>query len=44
MESARSAIRFSLGRLTTAEQIADAADALERIATRAKDAHEYAVA
>src|SRR5215467_11376878 len=44
MERARSAIRFSLGRLTTAEQIADAADALERIATRTKDAHEYAVA
>jgi cysteine desulfurase len=43
-ERARSAIRFSLGRLTTAEQIAGAADALERIATRTKDAHEYAVA
>ena len=44
MERARSAIRFSLGRLTTAEQMADAADALERIAARTKDAHEYAVA
>ena len=44
MERARSAIRFSLGRLTTAEEIADAADALGRIATRTKDAHEYAVA
>jgi cysteine desulfurase len=44
MERARSAIRFSLGRLTTAEQIADAADPLERIAMRTKDAHEYAVA
>src|SRR5215813_3209381 len=44
MESARSAIRFSLGRPTTAEEIADAADALERIAKRTKDAREYAVA
>src|SRR5262245_3637036 len=44
MESARSAIRFSLGRRTTAEEIATAADALERIAQRTKDAHEYAVA
>jgi cysteine desulfurase len=44
MESARSAIRFSLGRRTTAKEIAEAADALERIATRAKDAREYAVA
>jgi cysteine desulfurase len=44
MESARSAIRFSLGRLTTAEEIANAADALERIAKRTKDALEYAVA
>jgi cysteine desulfurase len=44
MERARSAIRFSLGRLTTAEEIADAADAVERIARRTKDAHEYAVA
>ena len=44
MESARSAIRFSLGRRTTAEEIADAADALERIAKRTKDAREYAVA
>ena len=44
MESARSAIRFSLGRRTTAEEIANAADALERIATRTKDAREYALA
>ena len=44
MESARSAIRFSLGRRTTAEEIAIAADALERIAKRTKDAREYAVA
>jgi cysteine desulfurase len=44
MEHARSAIRFSLGRLTTAEEIATAADALERIAKRTKDAREYAVA
>jgi cysteine desulfurase len=44
MESARSAIRFSLGRRTTAEEIANAANALERIAKRTKDAREYAVA
>jgi cysteine desulfurase len=44
MESARSAIRFSLGRTTTAEEIANAADALERIAKRTKDAREYALA
>ena len=44
MESARSAIRFSLGRRTTAEDIANAADALKRIAKRTKDAREYAVA
>jgi cysteine desulfurase len=44
MESARSAIRFSLGRPTTAEEIAKAADALGRIAKRTKDAREYAVA
>ena len=44
MESARSAIRFSLGRRTTAEEIANAADALERIAKRTKDACEYALA
>ena len=44
MESARSAIRFSLGRRTTAEEIANAAGALERIATRTKDACEYALA
>jgi len=44
MESARSAIRFSLGRRTTAEEISDAADALEQIAKRTKDVREYAVA
>ena len=44
MESARSAIRFSLGRRTTAEEIAGTADVLERIAKRTKDAREYAVA
>src|SRR6185312_11232275 len=44
MESARSAIRFSLGRRTTAEEIVNAADALERIAKRTKDAREYALA
>jgi cysteine desulfurase len=44
MESARSAIRFSLGRRTTAEEIATAADALEQIAKRTKDAREYALA
>ena len=44
MESARSAIRLSLGRPTTTEEIANAADALERIAKRTKDAREYALA
>jgi cysteine desulfurase len=44
MERASSAIRFSLGRWTTAEEIADAADALERIGKRTKDAREYALA
>jgi cysteine desulfurase len=44
MESARSAIRFSLGRRTTEEEIGNAADALQRIAKRTKDAREYAVA
>jgi cysteine desulfurase len=44
MESARSAIRFSLGRRTTAEEIENAADTLQRIATRTKDAREYALA
>jgi cysteine desulfurase len=43
-ERARSAIRFSLGRLTIEEEIATAADALEQIAKRTKDAREYAVA
>jgi cysteine desulfurase len=44
MESARSAIRFSLGRRSTPEEIANTADALGRIAKRTKDAREYAVA
>jgi cysteine desulfurase len=44
MESARSAIRFSLGSWTTAEEIDAAISALERIAKRTKDAREYAVA
>src|SRR2546430_7901157 len=44
MESARSAIRFSLGRRTTSEEIASAVDALEQIAKRTKDAREYALA
>jgi len=44
MENATSAIRFSLGRRTTLEEIGNAADALERIAKRTKDAREYAVA
>jgi cysteine desulfurase len=44
IESARSAIRFSLGRRTTAEEIANATGALERIAKRTKDAREYALA
>ena len=44
MERARSAIRFSLGRWTTAEEIAAATSALQRIAKRIKNAREYAVA
>jgi cysteine desulfurase len=44
MENATSAIRFSLGRRTTAEEIGNVADALERIAKRTKDAREYALA
>jgi cysteine desulfurase len=44
MERARSAIRFSLGKWTTAEEIAATGDALERIAKRTKDAREYALA
>jgi cysteine desulfurase len=44
MERASSAIRFSLGRRTTAEEIATAAHALDRIAKRTKDAREYAAA
>src|SRR5215472_12790071 len=44
MERASSGIRFSLGRWTTGEEIADASEVLERIAKRTKDAREYAVA
>ena len=44
MERARSAIRLSLGKWTTAEEIAAVGDALDRIAKRTKDAREYAVA
>jgi cysteine desulfurase len=44
MERARSAIRFSLGRWTTAEEIAGATGVLQRIAKRTKNAREYAVA
>jgi cysteine desulfurase len=44
MQSARSAIRFSLGRPTTVKEIANAADAIARIAKRTKDAREYALA
>ena len=44
IERARSAIRFSLGRWTTAEEIAAANSALQRIAKRTKNAREYAVA
>jgi cysteine desulfurase len=43
-ERAGSAIRFSLGSWTTAEEIAATGDALGRIAKRTKDAREYAVA
>ena len=44
MDRARSAIRLSLGKWTTAKEIADAGDALDRIAKRTKDAREYALA
>jgi len=44
MERARSAIRLSLGKWTTAEEIAATGDALDRIAKRTKDACEYALA
>jgi cysteine desulfurase len=44
IERARTAIRFSLGKSTTAEEIAATSDALDRIAKRTKDAREYAVA
>ena len=44
MERARSAIRLSLGKWTTAKEIADAGDVLDRIAKRTKDAREYALA
>jgi cysteine desulfurase len=43
MKRARSAIRLSLGKWTTAKEIADAGDAVDRIAKRTKDAHEYAL-
>ena len=44
MKRARSAIRLSLGKWTTAEEIAATGDALDRIAKRTKDAREYALA
>ena len=44
MERARSAIRLSLGKWTTAEEIAATGDALDRIAKRTKYAREYALA
>ena len=44
MERARSAIRLSLGKWTTAEEIAATGNALDRIAKRTKDAREYALA
>ena len=44
MERARSAIRLSLGKWTTADEIAATGDALDRIAKRTKDAREYALA
>jgi len=44
MKRARSAIRLSLGKWTTAKEIADAGDVLDRIAKRTKDAREYALA
>jgi cysteine desulfurase len=43
MKRARSAIRLSLGKWTTAKEIADAGDAVDRIAKRTKDAREYAL-
>src|SRR5438552_7998804 len=44
MERARSAIRLSLGKWTTVEEIAATGNALDRIAKRTKDAREYALA
>jgi cysteine desulfurase len=44
IERARSAVRFSLGEWTTAEEIAAAADAIERIAKRIRATREYAIA
>jgi cysteine desulfurase len=44
VDRARSAIRFSLGKWTTAEEIAATGDALDRIAKLTKDAREYALA
>ncbi len=43
MERARSAIRLSLGKWTTAEEIAATGNALDPIAKRTKDAREYAL-
>ena len=44
IERARSAVRFSLGKWTTAEEIAAAADAIERISKRTRATREYAIA
>jgi cysteine desulfurase len=45
MERASSAVRFSLGKWTTAEEVADAGEAIERIARRLKKADSaYAIA
>ncbi|HEU0209872.1 MAG TPA: cysteine desulfurase family protein [Candidatus Udaeobacter sp.] len=44
VERARSAIRFSLGKWTTAEEIDAVSSAFQRIAKRTRDAREYAVA
>jgi len=44
MERARSAIRLSLGKWTTADEIAATGAALDRIAKRTNDAREYALA
>jgi cysteine desulfurase len=44
MERAGSAVRFSLGKWTTPEQITRAAEAIERIAKRIKQSRQYAAA